>query len=172
MPIRFNINPIDGTWTLPSALVLYVFAWVEWLHTVSLTQSQRSIFRFRMPNVTSVIVDLYINIPYEDCRCSIIPIEYCLKDERLKYTRTMPLILFVLIVYFIWNHLSFSGNRAYFFIKIFWILSLFIFFGSLVIVYRSSYYYQLLSTILYGTGHLLFFSVLFKMRLDNPRYHS
>jgi hypothetical protein len=172
MPIRFDIDPNNNECTVYHVLVLYAFAWMQWSHIFTLLNSQRSVFMFRMPNVTSVTVNLYGDIPYEDCRCSIVPIKDCLADERLKYTRTVPLILFVLVVYFIWNHLSFSGNRVDFLVKVYWIVSMFTFFAILIIIYRSSYYYNLIARILICTGHLLFGIVAYCMRVDNEMYHS
>ncbi|CAF3704807.1 unnamed protein product [Rotaria sp. Silwood1] len=53
----------------------------------------------REPNATDVDYHMYTNIPYEDCRCNVVSIESCLTDLQLKYSRILPLILFLLEIY-------------------------------------------------------------------------
>jgi hypothetical protein len=109
-----------------------------------------------MPNATLVEAKLYYDIPYEDCYCSVAPTKNGLTNRQLRITRVLPLILFVLRMQLIRKSLSFNGTHTHFLVNAYWIVSLFIFFGILVIIYRSSYYYELTAKILLCASFSLF----------------
>jgi hypothetical protein len=156
MPISFGFNANNKTRAFNYALVMMVFTVAQFICTITLLACQMSIFMFRMPNATSVVVDLYNDIPYEDCRCSFIPTKNCLTHRELQIARVLPLILFVLQVYLIREHFSFTGNHTYFLVNVYWIVYMFAFFGILVIINRSSYCYCWTATILTCMGFFLF----------------
>ena len=156
MPISFRIHADDRTWGTRYGAILLVLALTQVLFVLLLSICQVSAFKFRMPNVTMITMDLYDDIPYEDCLCSIIQTEECLTHLLLKIARVLPLILFVVQVYAIREHISFSGNHMYFLANLYWIVSTFGFFGILIIINQSSPYYANTATILDCTGFLLF----------------
>ena len=121
-----------------------------------LDASQRSVFMVRMSNVTPVEIDLYSNISYDDCRCSVTPTANCLTNRQFRIAHVLPLLLFVLQVRLVREILSFSGNDKYFLLNAYWTVSLLMFFAILTLIYRSSYYYELTAKILLCTGILLF----------------
>jgi len=65
----------------------------------------------RMSNVTLVKANLYCDIPYDNCRCSVISTKYCLTNKHLKIGRILPLVLIVLEVYLIRELVSLSGDH-------------------------------------------------------------
>jgi hypothetical protein len=68
-----------------------------------LQDSQISVAMFKMPNMTSIPQQLYKDIPYNDCRCSVVPAEKCLKEGQLKMARIIILSIFSLQVCLLWN---------------------------------------------------------------------
>jgi hypothetical protein len=145
MPIHFGVNARKKVRTVLHCYVVFFFDCMQLYHTFVLDGYQRSVFKFRMPNATSVKVELYYDIPYDECRCSVVPIKDCLTDEQLKYIRIELVILFVLEVYLIRELVSFSGNRVYFLVNVYWIVSMFSLFCILVIIYRSTFYYEIIA---------------------------
>jgi hypothetical protein len=89
-----------------------------------LDKSQKSVFMLRMPNMTSIEPDMYCDIPYNDCRCSVISTKYCVTDTHLKISRVVPLLLFLLHIYLIREAFSLSGDYIYFFVYLLWITTI------------------------------------------------
>lgn len=167
MPINFAINLNNKSRTFSYAIIIMVLAVSQFLCIFILDASQIAVVRFRMPNITAVHVDLYSDIPHEDCRCSVIPTKGCINNIQLKIFRVLPLILFVLEVCFIREHFILSGDYTYFLVNIYWIVSIFVFFGIFIIIHRSSYYYDWIGLILYGISLLLFLYFFPHVRPEN-----
>lgn len=160
MPINFDINDNNESCARFYACAIFLFGFVQFEYMSVLDTSQIWVFRFWMPNATLVEAKLYYDIPYEDCHCSVAPTKNCLTNRQLRITRVLPLILFVLQVQLIRKSLSFSVTHTHFLVNAYWIISIFIFFGILVIIYRSSYYYELTAKILLCASSSLFSIVI------------
>jgi hypothetical protein len=134
--------------------------------------AQKSVVALRMPNVTLFEPDLYFGIPYNDCHCSVALTEYCLTDKQLKTSRVLPLVLYVLQIYFTRDFLSISGNHTYFFVSVLWIVAMFGFIGFLVAIYIYNYYYGFVISYLCTTGYSQFFFVWYEVGIDGHRTRS
>ncbi|CAF2822476.1 unnamed protein product [Rotaria sp. Silwood2] len=156
MPSCFRIYGASRIRIRIHAYVLLFFICVQYRYTFTLGEIQKSVFMFREPNVTNVKLNMYNKIPYEDCRCNVVPVESCLTDEELKYSRIIPLILFLLQIYLLKDILSLHQDRRYSLLNLYWIVSMFVFFCFLIIIYRSSYYYSTITRMLVCTGQFLF----------------
>ncbi|CAF3337584.1 unnamed protein product [Rotaria sp. Silwood2] len=156
MPSCFRIYGASRIRIRIHAYVLLFFICVQYRYTFTLGEIQKSVFMFREPNVTNVKLNMYNKIPYEDCRCNVVPVESCLTDEELKYSRIIPLILFLLQIYLLKDILSLHQDRRYSLLNLYWIVSMFVFFCFLIIIYRSSYYYSTITRMLVCTGQFSF----------------
>jgi hypothetical protein len=122
--------------------------------------------------VTSIDTNLYCDISYHNCLCSVVSTKYCLTDKQLKISRILPLVLFVLQVYLIRELLSLSGNHVSFLVHVLWVTSVLAFIGILVIVYRSSCYFDFVARSLCCTGYTLFFMISYAVDLYCRRKQS
>lgn len=138
------------------SLVLLFVAAIQLYHVFVLQKIQQSVFMFRQPNVTDVGFNMHKDISYEDCRCNVISIESCLTNLQFKYTRILPLILFVLDIYILKDLLSLNRYRRHFIVNFYWIASIFLFFCLVMIIYRSSHYYLVVNSVLSEVGILLY----------------
>jgi hypothetical protein len=138
----------------------------------TLDMAQKSVLILRMPNVTSFEPDLHFGIPYNDCHCSVVLTKYCLTDKQLKISRVLPLVLYVLQIYFTRDFLSISGNHTCFFVSVLWIVAMFGFIGFLVAIYVYNYYYGYAISYLCGTGYSQFFFIWYEVGIDGHRRRS
>ncbi|CAF1476392.1 unnamed protein product [Rotaria magnacalcarata] len=124
MPLIIYIYGVnEKRFFIHSLLALFVAA-IQFRHLFILENIQKLVFMHREPNVTDVNYRMYINIPYEDCRCNVVSIELCLTDLQIKYTRILPLILFLLEIYILKDILSLNYRRV-FLRNLYWIASIF-----------------------------------------------
>jgi hypothetical protein len=128
-----------------------------------LQDAQISVAMFKMPNMTSIPRKFYEDISYDDCRCSVVPAEKCLKEGYLRDSRVGMLIIFVAQVYLLWEHLWLSGDRIYIFAYAYWITSMLIFLAISVLIHQSNYYYDEITRLLALIGLLLFGSFMLYM---------
>lgn len=159
MPIIVSFPAIDRTRAFNYASLMMVCNMAQFCYTFLLNSSQVSVFKFRMPNVTSVTADLYLKVSHEDCLCSVIAIKDCFSHIQLQIARALPLLVFVAQVFVIREHITFTGDYAYFFIRVYWIGSLLIFFGILFIIYQGSPYYAYTTLVLFSVGTLSFCAI-------------
>jgi len=156
MPLIIYVYGVSENRLIIQSWVLLFVAVIQLYHVFVLENIQQSVFMFREPNVTDVDFNMYKDISYEDCRCNVISIELCLTNLQFKYTRILPLILFLLEVYTFKVLLSLNRYRRYFIVNFYWIVSIFLFFCLVMIIYRSSYYYLLINSLLSVLGILLY----------------
>jgi hypothetical protein len=169
MRIRSSIN--DNNELRSVFYISPIIILTLWQHAFldTLNISQKSLLILRMPNVTSFKPHLYFGIPYSDCRCSVVSTKYCLTDKQFKTSRVLPLVLYVLEIYFIREFLSISGNHAYFFVSVLWIVAMFVFIGFLVVIYLNNYYYGHGVLYLCVTGYSLFTFVWYEVGVNGTR---
>jgi hypothetical protein len=160
MPIRFGFNASNELSAVHYFSAMCLLGFIHLNFTFMLQESQISVSMFQMPNMTSFPPELYNDIPYDDCRCSVAPVEKCLTDRQLKGSRIILLIIFVLQVYLLWEYLSLSGDQIYIFAYAYWTVSLFIFFSISVMIHRSNYYYDLTTNALLCMGLFLFIIII------------
>jgi hypothetical protein len=172
MRIHSGINENNELRSVVHAGIILLLALKQHTFLDTLDIAQKSILLLRMPNVTSFEPDLYFGIPYNDCHCSVVLTEYCLTDKQLKISRVLPLVLYVLEIYFTQDFLSISGNHAYFFVSVLWIVAMFGFIGFLVAIYIYNYYYGFAISYLCGTGYSQFFFVWYEVGIDGHRTRS
>lgn len=156
MPFVINVYGISEDDVFMKCMLLLFLTAMQFYHVFVLKGIQRSVFRLRQPNITNIDFGMHEYISYEDCRCNIISIESCLDDLHFKYTRTLPLILFVLEVHILKDLLSLSRYRRYFIINFYWIISTFLFFCLVMIIYQSSYYYITINILLSELGIVIY----------------
>jgi hypothetical protein len=169
MKITFGINANNALRVVFHAGAILFLVLIQFEYINKLERSQESFFMLRMSNVTSVKANLYCDIPYDNCRCSVISTKYCLTNKHLKAGRILPLVLFVLEVYLIRELVSLSGDHINVLAYVSWIASLFVFVGILIIIYRNTCYYSDIATILCCTGYLLFGFIALEVAHDKDR---
>jgi hypothetical protein len=156
MPINLTVNLNNKSRTFTYGLIMMVLCISQMLYIIRIDICQIAVVKFHTPDITAAALELYHDIPHEDCRCSAIPTKDCLSTVHFKIIRILPLILFIVEISFIREHFILSGDRSYFIINVYWIASIFVFFGIVIIIYRSSFYYGLSSLFLCIIGSLLF----------------
>jgi hypothetical protein len=166
MPINFDINNNNEIRVMCYTFAILGFGLVQFEYMFILDTSQISVFKFQTSNLTSIEAKLYYDIPYEDCHCSVTPTKDCLTHRQLWITYVLPLVLFTLQVHLLRKCLSFNGDHIHYLINAYWFVSVFVFFSILVIIYRSSYYYELTAKILLCTSFLLCSIVARRVMLD------
>ena len=156
MPITISLPANDRLRACIYAFIMMTCMMAQFLCIPVLNACQHSVFKFHTPNVTSVTLRSYRDIPYNNCRCSFTETEHCLTHLQLQVVRALPLILFVIQVYVIREHISFSGNHAHFLVNLYWVVSTFSFFVTLTIINRSSPHYVNTAMTLSFVGSILF----------------
>jgi len=159
MPSVHHLNGFSLVRRIVYCLVLLIFIALQTNHLIILGNIQKSILKYREPNITNINYRMYLNIPQEHCRCNVISSDICLTNLRFKYSYILPLILSILEVYIFKDILSLSRYRRYFLENVYWIFSIFLFLYLSIIIYRSSYYYYLTCFILSCFGILLYWLV-------------
>jgi hypothetical protein len=174
MPINLTIKLNNKPRTFNYISILMIFGVAQYVCMLILDASQIGVVMFRMPNITSVTLDLYDNIPHEDCRCAAMPTEHCLFNIQLKIIRILPIILFVSEVCFIREHFILTGDWRYLILNIYWIVCIFVLLSILIIIYRNQYYYDWVGIVLYGINLLLmlYFFPRVRPRHRNRRYST
>lgn len=168
MPIRFQIRYDEDSYLFAFILVTPILSLLQLFHRIILRDTQKAIFTFRMPNITITSDDLYENIPFEDCLCSVVLTKPCLEDSLFKDVRIIPLLLFVCIVYLIiWSSLILTGDRIYIFVYVYWTVCIVCLFAILFIVYRSNHYYYKMSKVIGITSLIL--SILYALCAECKR---
>ena len=163
MPIRFGIDVNNELRAVYYISILCSAGIGHALFMCRLQDAQISVAMFKMPNMTSIPRKFYEDIPYNDCRCSVVPAEKCLKEVQLRDSRIGMLFIFVVQVYFLWEYLWLSGDRIYIFAYAYWITSILIFLAISVLIHQSNYYYDEVTRFLALTGSLLFGSFMLYM---------
>ena len=168
MRIHFgiNINYEMRTTYYACALLISILTQLDYLH--NLDRSHESVLKLRMPNVTSDETKLYCGIPYDDCRCSVVSVKYCLTHTQLKFSRIVPLVLFILQIYLAQELFSLSGDHKHLLICALWITSMFVFIGIVALIYRNSCCYVDTVRTLCCTGYLLFGSFGYALAAKKP----
>lgn len=156
-PVIIYVYGVNETRLFIHSLVLLFVAATQFRHIFILENIQKLVFTHRQSNITNIVYHMYTNMPYEDCRCNVVSIESCLTDLQLKYTRILPLILFVLEIYILKDILSLKYYRKDFLRNLYWITAIFLLFYLLIIIYRSSRDYSLMAFLLSYSGMLLYF---------------
>jgi small-conductance mechanosensitive channel len=155
MPLIIYVYGVNEDQLIIKMFALFLAAAIQFNHGFVLEKIQQSVLMFRQPNATEVGFHMYKDIPYEDCRCNIISIDTCLTNLQFKFTRILPLILFLLEVYTFKDLLSLNRFRRHFIVKFYWIISIFLFFCVVMIIYQSSDYYIIMTTLLSELGIVL-----------------
>ena len=155
MPLIIYVYGVSEDQLIIKMFALLLVAAIQFNHVFVLETIQESVFMFRQPNATEVGFHMFEAIPYEDCRCNNISIDTCLTNLQFKFSRILPLILFLLEVYTFKDLLSLNRFRRHFIVKLYWIISIFLFFCVIMIIYHSSYYYIIMNTFLSELGILL-----------------
>ena len=167
MPIRFGVNLNSENKLRVSGYMGYmcIIGYFYFELLFRLIDCQRSIAQFKMPNMTSFTKEIFRNILYDDCRCSVLQTETCVTDIQLKAVRIMILTIFVSQVYLVWEYLWLSGNRIYIFAYAYWITSILSFLAISVVIHRSSLYHDMISCVLLFTGMSLLLGTVITITL-------
>ncbi|CAF1296159.1 unnamed protein product [Adineta steineri] len=155
MGIHYGLDINREMHTAGYAMVLFMFLTTQLDTLYNLKTSHEVIFKLRIRNVTSNETNLYCDIPYDDCRCSVVSVKYCLTDARLKFSRIVPIVLFVLQICLAQELFSLSGDHKHLLICALWITSIFVLIGIVALIYRSSCCHGYTLGILYLTGFLV-----------------
>src|ERR1700728_3817792 len=94
MRTRSAINDNNEMCSVIHAGIILILVVHQYILLGTLDMAQHSVFKLRMPNVTSLQPDLYflyLGMPYNDCRCSVVSTKYCLTDKQLRISRVLPL---------------------------------------------------------------------------------
>ena len=156
MKITFNFNSYNERTVCFHALGVVLVTLLQIQLMFDIDNSQESVYRLRMPNVSLVTRGMSCNISYNDCRCALISTEHCLSHRQFKAARILPLALFVLQIFLVRELFSLDGSYASVLIYFLWIASMFIFISIFVIFYRNSCYYNYIIAGLSCTGLQLF----------------
>jgi hypothetical protein len=168
MPLSFGINNNPSLHAVFYAFVILILIFTQLEYTFILEKSQESVFMLKNSNVTSIKAHLYCNTPYDDCRCSVVSIKYCLTEKHFQIGRILPLVLFVLEVSLIRELFSVTRDDKHILVYVSWIASLVVFFGILAIIYRYTCFYGYAAVILGCIGGPLFGFTVHLVASYNP----
>lgn len=177
MPIDFQIESNIRILSYCRALLGLILTQAQIVIIAITTSVQKDIIELRMQNMTINSTHLYQSIPFEDCLCSVVSsLKHCFTDQGLKCIRAVPLILFILIVYFIWDSLILSGDRIYLFVYTYWTICFISFFTILFIIYQGYSYYWKMSAVIVTISfiqfviHIIHLNETGGLRLSNRSY--
>ncbi len=147
---------------LPSlALFVFLMSFGTMYLDVQAMNSRRSIFLSSQPNMTLVDSRLLRNIPYDDCRCSVLSNQSnnsikCVDDIQAMAAHILPLVSYLLQLYLIYELFSFTGNYSHILTDIFWIVALFVFVIIGIGVHGSSRLHSYTTSVICMTGMVTF----------------
>lgn len=111
-------------------------------------------------NITNVNNLVLCKIPFDECRCSVLSNKSdksikCITDTQAMAGHILPLLLYVLQLYFIYKLVSITGKYSYILTDIFWIIVLFIFVVIAIDVQGSSCLHLYTDIVVSFTGYLV-----------------
>ncbi|CAF3166256.1 unnamed protein product [Rotaria socialis] len=168
MRIRFGINENNEILAIVYACNLMCLTIVQTRNLHILETSQETVFKLRMPNVTSIYRNLYCVIPYSECHCSSVSAEYCLTDKHIKRNRSLPLIAIVLQVFLFRKLILSIEDPIYSLVYISWAVALSIFIGIFVLTSRNSCYLPSIAGSFSIITYLLFAFVCYGVHCASP----
>ena len=127
------------------------------------------------PNMTLPRYPLMRDIPYDECRCSILSINFnnsidCITDIQAMTGHIAPLLFYVLHLYLIYELFSCTGKYSRIIKDIFWIVALFIFVIVAIGVHGSSHLNFEITRVVCVTSVVMFSCVSFLMIVSNEHY--
>ena len=138
---------------------------------------RKTIFSLSSTNITPNNSSLQCNIPYEECRCSVISnksnnaIE-CITDIQAMTAHISPLVSYVLQLYIIYELFLFKGKYSHILTNIFWVIVLFVFIIIAIAAHGSTCLYNNTSVTLTASGYLLLVIAFGLYVRSNMKYSS
>jgi len=136
-----------------------------------LGDAEKSILHSRGLNVTDTSSLYFCDLPYDDCLCSVLTnksenLDNCISYYQLAGSRLLPLISFFLQIFLVRELFSFSADCPHFIRNALWTISLFIFIGMIISIYRNSCYHAQIVGTLVWTGGIIWFLTVYKFTGD------
>ena len=97
-----------------------------------------------------------------NCRCSDSSNSsiQCVPDIEMMVTHVLPLVIYVLELYFVYQMFSFTGNYKHMLTDIFWAASMFIFIYLLIDIHGTSLLHQFITAIISLSGAYVSFYIM------------
>ncbi len=152
---------------LSMVLILLLCGFV-WLHG-HYRNSRESLFPLPSRNITHISDQDRCDIPYDNCRCSVISNKSnesikCITDIAAMAGHLLPLVSYALQIYGISTLFSFTGYYSQLLTDIFWIIALFVFVIIAIAVHGSSCLHYYTSLIIAVDGMLMTFFLVFLVK--------
>lgn len=148
MPINIRVQLENDLFTLFCVFTTFKFAIQQMLNHLLLFVTQRAVSMIDVSTMATNSTISLENIPFENYLCSVASTEHCVDDPLLTSIRATPLILFLLLVYFIRNHVTLDGDHIHIFVYTFRTIFFICFLVILLIVYQIIPYYHTIGLIL------------------------
>jgi hypothetical protein len=126
------------------SIFLFFFYYGSFCLQIRFQNSRQSLLLASKPNMTLPSYASMRNIPYDECRCSILLNNFnnsvnCITDIQAMTGHIAPLLSCVLQLYLIYELFSCTGKYSRILKDIFWIAALFVFVIVAIGVHGSSY---------------------------------
>jgi hypothetical protein len=166
MNIYFGINNENGMRSILYSAVIFGLLLTLFEYSRTFNKCQKSVFLFRMPNITTIDTSLCSDIPYQNSLCFAVSTKNCLTEKQLKIFYVIPLVLFVFQVSLVRECFWLSGDHVVFLVHVSWVASMLAVIDILVIVYQSCDYFVFIGKTLWCTGLTLHMMVNYAIYLD------
>jgi len=158
------------------ALFVVIIGYGNFCLRIDFQNFRQSIFLLSRPNMTLADWRSLCNIPFDEYRCSVISNKFnnstkCIKDIDAMTAHILPLVSYMLQLYFIYELFSIKGSYSHILTDIFWIVALFVFVIIAIGVHGSTCLHALTNDIIYMTGVAMFGFVMF-LHFYSDEYYS
>ncbi len=158
---RFGNNIYADRCTISLAVILLVTSLGLMYLNSQFKHSRESIFPSSRPNGTLHSALFQCSIPYDQCRCSVLPNKSassvkCLTDGMAMAGHIWPLVPYALQLYLLHKFFSFTGKYSHILTDIFWVAALFVLVIIAIFVYGSSCLYFYTCVMIFITSGFLY----------------
>jgi len=156
----FDADKPPAAYILSCAMILLFISCAISSFNIRIENCRETIFSLSSTNTIQNSSFLKCNIPYEECRCSIISNKLkksieCITNIQTMTAHILPVISCVLQLYLIYELFSVTGNYSHILRDIFWIIGLFIFIIIAIFTQGNTCLYFKTSDTLFTSGCFL-----------------
>ena len=162
-PLILN-NDYD-IWIFTCAVTVLSASYKIWSFNSQVDNCRAEVFCYFARNNTIPNGSLWqCNIPYEECRCSVISNKFnhtikCITDRQVIIAHLSPLVLYASQLYIIYDLFSFIGKSSHFLRVLCWVIASLLFAFIITVAHDNTCLYYIMSESLTYSG--VFFYAIF-----------
>lgn len=143
MKIKFGSSVSTQSRHLFLVLIAFLLSQCCWYFQLRMNWSHDLILNSTVSNATSTKVNRQCGLPYANYSCSVLSAtpnisQYCLNDTQIASVRLLPMLIFVLELFTIYDLFSVSEHCIRFILHVLGIISAFIFVIITILIYHNT----------------------------------